>query len=67
MEREAFSKELGDWEQLARLVEIHGSDREKVVSELIAHLQVVQLPDEFTKALDWFMVGVAKGSSDQVE
>jgi glyoxylase-like metal-dependent hydrolase (beta-lactamase superfamily II) len=59
MDRGAFQKELRDWEQLALLTEQYGQDRERIASELCSFLQVPDLPQEFSAALDWFMVGAA--------
>ncbi|KQL49832.1 hydrolase glyoxylase [Brevibacillus choshinensis] len=60
MDRAGFQKELGDWEQLAQFTEKYGQDRDRIAKEMSTYLQVPELPHEFSKALEWFMVGAAK-------
>ncbi|MFC5650076.1 MBL fold metallo-hydrolase [Paenibacillus solisilvae] len=59
--RDAFLADIGEWEQLARLVALHGDDRERITEEMAVHLSVAELPETFAEAIGWFMVGVERG------
>ncbi|PWK09597.1 MBL fold metallo-hydrolase [Tumebacillus permanentifrigoris] len=52
----AFREDLNEWEQLARLVEQFGRDRERIVAGLQGLTQVHDL----TQAVDWYMAGLEK-------
>lgn len=61
MDREVFVQELNEWEQLARLVDQYGRDRERVAKELAAWLQVEELSTDFVRGIDYFMAGFERG------
>ncbi|MGD8192143.1 MBL fold metallo-hydrolase [Brevibacillus ginsengisoli] len=61
MEREAFIQDLNEWEQLARLVEKYGGDRERIAEELTAWLKVEELSKDLKRGLEYFMAGLGRG------
>lgn len=66
-DRDAFLADIGEWEQLARLVELHQDDRERIVQDMAAYLSLAELPETFVQAIDWFMIGMKRDRSHQVE
>ncbi|MCL6602013.1 MAG: MBL fold metallo-hydrolase [Paenibacillus sp.] len=57
MNEEEFRKDLSSWERLARVVDVFGQDRERVVLEMKAYLKVEELPEDLLQGLEYFMAG----------
>lgn len=57
MNSREFREDLASWERLARIVDVFGSDRERVVLELKAYLKLEELPNDLQKGIDYFMAG----------
>lgn len=53
-----FRRELDPWERLARLVDVFGKDRARVVLELKDYLGLDVLPGELSQGVECFMTGV---------
>ncbi|WP_410512747.1 MBL fold metallo-hydrolase [Paenibacillus sp. BR2-3] len=58
MNEEEFRKDLSPWERLARIVDVFGHDRERVVLEMKAYLKVEELPKDLLQGLEYFMAGM---------
>ncbi|NJJ41163.1 MBL fold metallo-hydrolase [Paenibacillus apii] len=58
MSGEEFRSDLAGWEMLARAVERFGYNREQVIREMKALLQLDELPKDLLQGLDYFMAGV---------
>ncbi|WP_379130200.1 MBL fold metallo-hydrolase [Paenibacillus sp. sgz500958] len=58
MNEEDFRKDLDAWERLARIVDVFGRDRDRVILELKAYLKLDELPKDLEQGLEYFMAGV---------
>ncbi|WP_342563457.1 MBL fold metallo-hydrolase [Paenibacillus sp. FSL R7-0345] len=56
-----FRADLAPWERIARLAEVFGADRERVLLELRADLQLDELPADLLQGVEYFMAG-ARGA-----
>lgn len=50
-----FHQDIDRYIELARLVGVYGKDRSKIAAGLKRFLQVEELPQEFTNAMEWFL------------
>jgi glyoxylase-like metal-dependent hydrolase (beta-lactamase superfamily II) len=53
--RAEFHQDIDRYVELARLVEVYGKDRSQIADGLKRFLQVQELSQEFTDALEWFL------------
>jgi len=58
MNEEEFRADLSSWERLARIVDVFGQDRERVMLEMKTYLKVDEFPKELTQGLEYFMAGM---------
>jgi len=58
MNQTDFRSDLYSWERLARIVDVFGHDRERVILELKTYLKVDQLPEDLLQGLEYFLAGV---------
>ncbi len=52
-----FRADLAPWERLARIVDVFGHNRERVVLELRDYLQLEELPADLLQGVEYFMAG----------
>lgn len=52
-----FRADLAPWERLARIVDVFGHNRERVVLELKDYLQLEELPADLLQGVEYFMAG----------
>ncbi|KWX76291.1 MBL fold metallo-hydrolase [Paenibacillus jilunlii] len=52
-----FRADLAPWERLARIVDVFGHNRERVVQELKDYLQLEELPAGLLQGVEYFMAG----------
>lgn len=52
-----FRNDLYSWERLARIVDVFGHDRERVVLELKTYLKVEELSEDLKQGLEYFLAG----------
>jgi len=57
MNEEAFRADLSSWERLARIVDVFGQDRERVILEMKNYLKVDELTKDLMQGLEYFMAG----------
>ncbi|MDQ0192337.1 MBL fold metallo-hydrolase [Paenibacillus wynnii] len=57
MNGEEFRKDLSSWERMARIVDVFGHDRERVVLEMKTFLKIDELPEDLLQGLEYFMAG----------
>lgn len=55
--KEAFHQDIRDWVYLARLIERYGGNRDKVVREMTAYMNVPRLSGDLEKGVDLFLAG----------
>ena len=58
MNEEEFRADLASWERMARIVDVFGQDRERVVLEMKGYLKVDELPKDLVQGLEYFMAGM---------
>lgn len=52
-----FREDLAPWERLARIVDVFGHNRERVVLELKDYMQLEELPKDLLHGVEYFMAG----------
>ncbi|MHA6534771.1 MBL fold metallo-hydrolase [Paenibacillus sp. BAC0078] len=52
-----FREDLAPWERLARIVDVFGRNRERVVLELKDYMQLEELPGDLLRGVEYFMAG----------
>ncbi|MNI69256.1 hypothetical protein D3C73_1249930 [compost metagenome] len=52
-----FRADLAPWERLARLVDVFGPHRDRVLQELKDYLKLDELPEDLLHGLEYFMAG----------
>ncbi len=57
MNDQDFRADLVPWERLARVVDVFGHNRERVVLEMKEYLKLEELPGDLLKGVDYFMAG----------
>ncbi|WP_342437531.1 MBL fold metallo-hydrolase [Paenibacillus sp. FSL L8-0436] len=60
MTRQEFREDLAPWERLARIVDVFGHNRERVVLELKTYLQLEELPGDLLQGVEYFMAGAKR-------
>ena len=54
---EEFRKDLSSWERLARVVDVFGHNRDRVVLEMKTYLKMAELPKDLLQGIEYFMAG----------
>ncbi|WP_379156811.1 MBL fold metallo-hydrolase [Paenibacillus sp. sgz5001063] len=57
MSADEFHADLVPWERLARIVDVFGHNRERVVQELRDYLKLEELPADLLQGVEYFMAG----------
>ncbi|MNY74851.1 hypothetical protein D3C86_2139740 [compost metagenome] len=52
-----FRTDLAPWEHLARLVDVFGHNRERVLLEMKNYLKLEELPGDLLQGVEYFMAG----------
>ncbi|RCX16774.1 glyoxylase-like metal-dependent hydrolase (beta-lactamase superfamily II) [Fontibacillus phaseoli] len=55
-----FHQDIGRWEQFAEFVDQHGDHPEAIARDMAAYLNQESLPDEFRRAMDYFIEGLRR-------
>jgi glyoxylase-like metal-dependent hydrolase (beta-lactamase superfamily II) len=57
MTQQEFRADLAPWERLARIVDVFGDNRERVLLELKTYLQLEELPPGLLRSVEYFLEG----------
>lgn len=57
MNEQDFRADLAPWERLARLVDVFGHNRERVLLEMKEYLKLEELPRDLLQGVEYFMAG----------
>lgn len=57
MTDQEFRADIASWERLARIVDVFGDNRERVLLELKAYLQLEELPSGLLRSVEYFLEG----------
>ncbi|WP_342420688.1 hypothetical protein [Paenibacillus sp. FSL E2-0178] len=57
MTEQEFRADLVPWERLARIVDVFGDNRERVLLELKTYLQLEELPPGLLRSVEYFLEG----------
>ena len=57
LDSQEFRADLAPWERLARLVDVFGHNRERVVLEMKEYLKLDELPADLLQGVEYFMAG----------
>ncbi|MNI90293.1 hypothetical protein D3C73_1477990 [compost metagenome] len=57
MNEQDFRTDLAPWERLARLVDVFGHNRERVLLEMKNYLKLEELPGDLLQGVEYFMAG----------
>lgn len=57
MTEQEFRADLAPWERLARIVDVFGDNRERVLLELKTYLQLEELPPGLLRSVEYFLEG----------
>jgi glyoxylase-like metal-dependent hydrolase (beta-lactamase superfamily II) len=57
LDSQQFRTDLDPWERLARLVDVFGHNRERVVLEMKEYLKLEELPEDLLQGVEYFMAG----------
>ncbi|ULO07805.1 MBL fold metallo-hydrolase [Paenibacillus sp. 19GGS1-52] len=52
-----FRADLASWERLARVVDVFGQDRERVMLEMKTYLKLEELPKDLQQGVEYFIAG----------